>query len=1654
MPDFKVTFRGDLGNLAQFDAAVRNSVSQSAKAIEQANRRIASQVGTISGLFSPKVGKGLFVNNLKAEIDGVNRTFKQSGDVIRRVISDYTVDIDKAGKHYIKPLFDDQYVSSFKKTIGDLDAYEKALKRTGSTEKKILADRLKTFEKILPMEEKIASLQAQAKSATSNTEQVRSAGAARIAIYQNALNQIPAGRQNNAARNKATADLQAEIAAQNQLMSAAVATENAIQAEIGQTIRQIENAERASRGRATALRNRNPAYGQLAAAANAIPPIQKDLSSALRNSEDLRKNLLGAGLGAGQKYGTTGFQKALSDQEAAVTRYNQNLRTGVTTVQGQFIKTLKDGSNILSTFAVDLDKNGKVIGRWGGQLAGAGTFLRQTVRDFQKVVEWTIATTVVFGTLAAVVTQLKSINELNTLLARLSITAQTSAQDTGKLFTALGEVSIATATPLKEIIQVADDIALATREAGDSTEEWRAKIVDLTTAVGIFTNLTGVETVTATDQLSSTFKQLSIQPNEIVGILSKVTAVAGGQANAIADIVKALSSVSEAARAAGFSVDEQIASVQVLSQVTSKTADEIATSFKNLFGSISSVGSVKILKEFGIEVRDAAGGIRPFLDIYREVSVALEKGIIPQNRLPDILRGISGGPRRAPDAAALLSNIGRIDEVVGRAAGASNEALIANAKLLDTNKAKIIQLQNAIDIAIFEKLGQSVSELVGFFTEVGTVVANAFNGLDANLVNVLLKFGALALIAKTLIAGLRLLGLGNLFAGLKNSLTQVDGQLTSIAAKSNLINGSARGPGGRFITPPATGGPGRFAGSAGKLLVGGLVAGGTLAALGSGADTNSIGAMLQFGGAITAMIPGLQAVGIGAALAGTAIQLFAGNTDVAKKSSHDLSVEVYTLTQAIQANQEEANSFSKAQASSLATIRELQAKTKRTADEQLRLSSATETYVTSTLGLAAANKRVSDSFTEILGKMPELSDRYETFKNQTNLSADALKKLQVELAKDILRGQGQDILAGEFAGKISPAFRTGNTENAVPSVKVRGGQVNFGDLLTNPALVDKLVAGGPAAQGGLTAEVVKAINNSSNQAFIQSALAQLKGDPELAKAAGLSPERVDHLIKVLTVLGDNVASFNSNSIALTQQQATIQAKLAIGVFNQKQGTAATTANNLAQLLNQGVGTFKPAEGRNTGGGGISELIEAQKLIALLSEKADAGIALTNDELIKAAKNVLILSGNFGDLSTVSDEALNRGILQTLQAAGVEESILIQLTQQFGIELAKTADEADELVAALQKAKNSASQNFADRSLQLQIAKNNGDFEKNAAGLATLTAQNEQAYKSELKLIEAISSLNSTGYTELAANLEKITGLQYLATLTGDELAGKQQEIGVELIENAIKAGVNAEGIKKIQTQILLLIATLNAIPAQTQTVVRVTTVYDNIKFPNSDRNIDRRDGGPTSSDIKKQKDANKEIKKIIDDINKIIGKGSGSSLGKLPSALKPKSSGSSAAYNKPGLLDIPEEIINSGNYQQLLNKAIANAKSLQSKVPGETKANRKEIVELLNGTKVVLEKRGIGEEYLRRAMDELTDQIKKQNELLQKADIIRRIRVQAGDISALANVPVNSRSGVSVGGPQGPVNVTLNLNGTVLTPAQFSQFADLIAASLKRQLSA
>lgn len=2008
MPSLIVKAQYDLGNVREFDAAVRNSALSNATAIERVNTRIASQgIGRVSGQLQKDSGPGLYKTNVETILDAYDRTFIQRADRVRRVITGYTTALNKETNRQVAvPVTEDIYTSSISKRVGDQERYAKALLGTADAERQILAAKEQTAGKLAAIANtrqdfetskgqfaseivqqratllgtSVAGAQRRLDAVTSSTaaffEKVPTSVAAlqtRLAAmqpeiiakygagftaggtqrYRNPEGSVISAREaqelfapglGQAISTGAGAPELApiirsrtrELDRVNKTFKPAIDTLNSNVSQLDQSLLALKAEEEAVISQAAtiekSIRHQNaPQFAEVLRAGRAPSPIPKDLAAVLNQSPDLRKGLLSSGLGLGEKYGTAEFQKAISTQEASVSNLQKNLRTGLTNIQGSF----RDASGKLNTFTADLDNQNKVVGRWGGQLAGSGQFLNQTVRNLQKVIQWTVATTVVFGALALAAKDLKVINALNADLTRLSITAQLSSGETTKLFGSLAKVAYDTATPLEALIKVSDDVALATRVAGQSSDEWKAKIISLTTAVGIFTNLTGADvgksanaageaTAKAADELSAAFKQLNIQPDQLVGILSKVTAVAGGQSGAIADVVKSLGSVSEAAKAAGLNTDEIIASVQTLAQVTNKSSDDIATSFKNLFGSISSRASTKALKEFGIEVRDAKGELRPFLVIYHEIADAISKGIIPQGRVQDVLRGISGGPRRAPDAAAVLGSLPLIDQAVEKSAKATNEALVANAKVLDTNAAKLTQFQNTVDLVLFQKFGQVVVDLTASLTGLATVALNIFGALPTNVLASIVQFGGLIIATRSLASILKLIfpfsGLTGFIAAFMGGITRIQTGLKATALDALILN--------KYTKEGITATPGSevFVNSRGEKIqssekairsaaekeltlrngltsiiannklkagaIAGVVALGVGAAA-SGSDSQGLAVTLQTVGGLVAFVPGLQALGVATFGVGTALQFLSKGADTAKISAKQLSSEVYTNIQQLKDVEGTAKSYATAQKESGDILDTLRKKNSLTKEEQALLTVTTDKYVTATLALASANQVASESFSALLLKLPNLSTDFNNLKSAFDGAtlagsgtSDLIEKLRLQVQGDILQGQNLGIYAGakiltdpnfkapsstggtRFTGSQLQQFDPSglsydptSTSRGTLAKTASGEAFDLTGLIKDPTALKNLFA--PADRFG----VVDRVNprypdipiNPQSLALIQGAVEAVRAMGDKSDIATGELDKISEAFLRLSVASSTAAR---ETAIVAQNNADILFKQGVGIYTGEQADNARAGN---KLLDQLAKTRTTATLPNVPilGGGEGKFYEQQgktftglqqnltTTFAQINDLVAAGREIPVDLIIKANTQTLQLTNTntqlgtaYADLKAKGENALNVGIYQTAVKAGystaqlnkvaialnltlkdisvtsvevadafaaaaesaqksfaaqslqialsgetpirkqqllaqssaalqtsadisdvvkniqpgdmaafiaqisklsglqdidtaskaienlgfsmtemgksanfsgdqlstisadvtglatavaaaqrgaftvdaLKKNILAQgtgvdtrsETHGSGVDLQNSLSAAYQTLAAgdaaaqkagdklrndwikfldlrsldqskqadlFQNAMAEAGKNYSDRALQLTISKASGDFSKNPDRFYALTAQNKGGLQAEDELTIRLKNLKSSGYDALAVSLSKFIGLEKLSALTSKEFAAVENGLGVTLIENAIRAGVNAAGIKLITDEVARLIDKINNLPKYREIVIgfreeRIVsagkTISDGLRSSVAD--------GSTANYLQGL-DIKKVVDKALPDYNKLLTIGG---LNNLPTG------GGGGAPPKPGLLDIPKDLLDLPNFKALLSGAVKTARGLQHLIPGEDKANAKNIVELLNGTKRVLETRGVGEEFLRRALDELSNNIKKQNDLLSKADTIRRIRVGSGDFAAFANVPLNSKTGISVGSAQTGIQVSINLSGQLITPAQFSALADQIGAALKKQISA
>jgi hypothetical protein len=453
-------------------------------------------------------------------------------------------------------------------------------------------------------------------------------------------------------------------------------------------------------------------------------------------------------------------------------------------------------------------------------------------------------------------------------------------------------------------------------------------------------------------------------------------------------------------------------------------------------------------------------------------------------------------------------------------------------------------------------------------------------------------------------------------------------------------------------------------------------------------------------------------------------------------------------------------------------------------------------------------------------------------------------------------------------------------------------------------------------------------------------------------------------------------------------------------------------NNNKEITKEDVTGFLETYGKQTGA--INENVDAMTALQQIAEKAGFSFDFLKDKGVGALGAIsqaqVDLQTNLEDLDQkiVGDAAQKLAELQAQHQAGDfkgQENVY-----------KRQVDQLNEIIQSANQVTSA--------------------YEDLAGQIPDLDSE-MQAFASSLTGINGLQDAQNLTTDQLIARLFNLANTYGLTGQQVDTLADKMIAlIGTLKTISAIKAQFGISAKVDVRAAILAL----KALKASAQ------TVYDQYGHYIAGASIP-----PGIDEAIRQLEAAQNIQSDFgSSVGSTYHSGGGGSFYKPSGGGKGSKKGAGLDVST---LDIPEEILNASNSSALIQEAIKRARALQGKIPGASKEAKNDVVELLKGTQRILEVRGVKDDLLRKALQELADIEKKKLEFETKADTIRRIRVGAGDFAAIANVPVNSKTGVSLGGANGPINVTLNINGTVLTPAQLAQFADLVAAALKRQIA-
>lgn len=1542
---------------------------------------------------------------------------------------------------------------------------------------------------------------------TDRARGVGTAGAARRAATT--ASGAPAGldeqtRRNEADAAKTRADAaRATLATERANLASAVSRENARKTARGMVatgVSQLEQQQAKAFGtdegffaklRATSvmqalLGKRETALGFAEQAKLLAPPLTRETSAAFYQSPQLRARLEKEVGAAGIPRGSQAYLRAFQQRGVEVSSMSKDLGSNLIRLSG----TMRDINGIQTSWNATLDKHGNLVEGFGRRWGAMSGVLRQTIYDFRKVFEWTVATTVVLGTFGAAVQTIKGVNQLNSELTRFAITSQTTGEETTQMFKQIAKVAYDTATPLAELVKAADDIALATRRAGQSAKEWQEDIISLSKAVGILTNLSGTSTVEATERLTAIFKQLGTEPENLIGVLNKVTAVAGGNAESINDITTALSLMTEAASQAQMTLDQQIAAVQVIAQATGKTADETATAFKNLFGAILNPISIKTLAEFGIAVKDSAGNMRPFLEIYQEIQTAIETGRIPQGRVQEVVRAIAGGPRRAPDAAALLSNIFKVYSTVATSINATNEALIANAKILDTNAAKWQQVQTLFDTRLFLLFNDTIKSLTNTLTDLAIAMASLASAIPPEAIQFFAQLGIFAvggmLLGKAIRAIAGDLTLATARAGtFKGAMAEaINISRAGVGFNTGAMQGygpglmylrggtsskytpppfswyPALGPSGTWTPPywgsnnamgPINYGPAgpapmsrlnalRLGRGGGFLYGGAALAGGLAAGAGFSAATGSplggIGGAMMVGGGLLSMYGPAAPIGLGLMGAGAVLSVAAGQES---KKEENIKAERIALYESFQA-WKSANTAVEDQIKLVDRLRMGIDNTKKGTEDHTAAVKSWSEELTRLGFIEDERNETWKEFIDLLNKANYgISENLVQAARAGKLTKEQRRQLTFQMGNAILKQSGSPYA---LESPDIPAFTyKGTGVNPYPSTpfesikKLTGSGKEtdqtlveyLGDVTTNAKNLKELLYKPimPLSRG----ESPLFQPNVYNVETISAALNQA------VEAGTISREEFNTYIENFGNYVEEYGTYTSAVSAFVERgQAYAKAGIATGQLTDDEARNMNLRLNIMKMLSETVSEGGP-EYRLKGDIDVGEQ-ERRKIIdklggdlkgkvtfGMLKESYLAGPGaqkVPGTDMTLAEQ----LKSQGGDIGAGIDAWLSEYNLAWDEA----KKAVVDWEETTENEMKKAAEAIDETITGItQSLGGEVLQAFADFKGGLISEKEFNQVQSKADDyIATLT-----------DIGTAMKGLNEDALKLMAEGLsENVLGFEGVAA-SGDAVISRLLGIGQTL--NLSGKQFEAYGQKVLK--LAALYASLGKIMALVNAGVISMTEGKPL----------RRGGGgsyPGAATGASGEDFltgyYKQIEAVYAEILAIQNQAPGTiDKGKAPKE-KPL----------PGEIYLPEEVTKRGPdfVKSFVAQAVKDAAKIQSQVPGADKKYKDTLVAIFNGLQRVLLQRGIAEEYLTKAINENTEQLRLANET--KADTINRIRIGYGSFAALANVPMNAKSGISVGGPQGPITISLNINGQVLTPAQWDQIIGKALSELKSAISA
>ena len=334
-------------------------------------------------------------------------------------------------------------------------------------------------------------------------------------------------------------------------------------------------------------------------------------------------------------------------------------------------------------------------------------FGKQSALAIKRFAAFSFVTTGVYALINAVNDGIKAFINYDKQLVRLQqITGQTKTQ-LSALDNTITQVATSFGVSSESLISVADTLT----QAGLTAEETRIAL----------TALAKTELAPSFDDISRTtegaiaaLRQFGLEASDLEAVLGSINAVAARFAVESGDIIAAIqrtggvfASASKGVSQGTDALNEFIAVFTSVRATTRESAETIATGLRTIFTRIQRAGTIKQLREFGVELQDLEGKFVGPFEAVKRLSEALNQLDPRDIRFATIVEEL-GGFRQIGKVIPLIQQFATAQEALKVAQTGQASLAGAQAKSQEALQVQIAKVREEF-LALVRDIGQSSS---------------------------------------------------------------------------------------------------------------------------------------------------------------------------------------------------------------------------------------------------------------------------------------------------------------------------------------------------------------------------------------------------------------------------------------------------------------------------------------------------------------------------------------------------------------------------------------------------------------------------------------------------------------------------------------------------------------------------------------------------------------------------------------------------------------------------------------------------------------------------------------------------------------------------------------------------------------------------------